>query len=418
MQEVNFDSKELIESEINNKKKFKKLRNWYSSLSQNQKYTLWFSSIIILIILIGIISFLVIILRPNSAINASNTSIKTTPLYTKVKLPPQKKYTDPLDGVQLNSQTNLNRPALAVMIENSITARPQSGLNSADLVYEAQVEGSITRFMAVFLANTPSMIGPIRSARLYYISWAQGLGALYTHWGGNIYALEKLKTDNIPNIDAIFTPGSDQTCSNSVSIVFCRLDTRYAPHNGYGNTQNIWNLGQQQGLFSNLTLGKNITPYQFSNTPKTKDLGKSGSSINIFFDQGVIPYDVSWIYNQSTNSYTRYNGGSKQYDALTNQPLTAKNVVVLYVNGHTTSYPGEGTTEAAAPIWILNTVGSGNAYIFENGQEIQATWNKSSDNSRMMFTTQSGSPVTFQRGEIWFEVIEPQTGSFTYTPAT
>jgi hypothetical protein len=325
-----------------------------------------------------------------------------------------KGYVDPLNGVYVKHKSTLQRPPLAVMIENSLPARPQSGLNSADLVYEAQVEGDITRFMVVFLSHSPTNIGPIRSARLYYISWAQGLGAIYTHWGGNIYALEKLKAQNIPNINGITTPSSNNPCQGNYT--FCRSSTRYAPHNAYGNTLNLWKLAKSYGFFSRLTLGSQETPYQFASSPKTSKLGANASSISIYFDPNVFPYSVKWVYNQATNNYIRYNGGALQYDANTNQPINAKNVVVLYMSGYTKSYPGEGTTEAAAPIWIMKTVGSGNAYVFENGKEIKATWSKSSNNSRMMFKQLNGNPVTFGRGRIWFEILQPQTGSFNYTP--
>ena len=418
MQEINFDSQDIIKSEIespNRKKRFSKFRSWYNNLSHNQKYVFWISSIIIIVFILGVVSILIILFRPNSAQVQANNNISKISLYQKIKLPPTpKKVVDPLDGEYV-SPSVLNRPPLAVMIENSLSARPQSGLNEADLVYEAQVEGDITRFMAVYLQNTPNLIGPIRSARLYYISWAQGLGAIYTHWGGNIYALQDLQNNNIPNINAL-TMGSSGTSCSAATFVFCRLDTRYAPHNGYGNTQSIWSLAQSQGLYSSLTLGKNETPYTFTNTPKQSQLGGNNSSISIYFDNGVTPYAVNWVYNKTNNNYERYNGGVLQTDSLTQQPLVTKNVVIMDVGGYTESYPGEGTTEPAAPIWILNTVSSGNAYIFNNGQETKATWTKTSNNSRITFTDSAGNPINFQRGQIWFEVIEPQTGSFTYTP--
>ncbi len=422
MQEINFDSQSLIENDIENPspkkhKHFKRIRDWYTNLSQNQRYVFWISTIIILIIILGTISILVILFRANQQIPKIQSS-NTNKIVKKVvaKTPP--KYVDPLDGTYVTSKSVLNKPPLAVMVENSTSARPQSGLDSADLVYEAQVEGAITRFMAVYLKNSPTSIGPVRSARLYYISWAQGLGAIYTHWGGNIYALEKLQSQNIPNLNGITTASSNNTCPTSASITytFCRSLQRYAPHNAYGNALGLWNLAKSDGFFPQLTLGKNETPYKFASTPKTSSLGVNGSSISIFFDQGVVPYDVQWIYSQANNNYIRYNGGTLQYDANTNQSLTAKNVVVLYVNGYTTSYPGEGTTEAAAPIWIMQTVGSGNAYIFNNGHETKATWIKTSNNSRMQFKDLNGNTITFQRGEIWFEILQSQTGSFTYTP--
>ena len=417
MQEVNFDSKEIINSEINGtnkKKRFNKFRSWYNDLSHTQKYVFWISAIVITVFILGTVSLIIILFRPTSQIKASDKVPKIS-LYKKTTIPPSsKKYLDPLDGEYV-SQSVLNRPPLSVMIENSLSARPQSGLNKADLVYEAQVEGDITRFMAVYLKHTPNLIGPIRSARLYYISWAQGLGSIYTHWGGNIYALQLLQKQNIPNINALTMSSSGTSCSTA-NFIFCRFSTRYAPHNGYGNTANIWNLAQKQGLYSSLTLGKNETPYSFANTPAQSKLGTNGAAINIFFDNGVYPYSVNWVYNKANNNYERYNGGALQVDATTQQPITAKNVVVMYVTGYTESYPGEGTTEAAAPIWVLNTVSSGKAYVFNNGQETKATWTKSSTHSRMQFTNSNGNPIKFQRGRIWFEILEPQTGSFTYKP--
>jgi hypothetical protein len=428
MQEVNFNAKDLVDQEGNSVEnispkvppKQSKFRIWYNNLSSNQK-TIFFATLMVGIALIlGIITFSWILIRANfikthNTITTKKVSTQISKKTTTTKV--VKEYQDPLNGVYVTNQSILQKPPLAVMIENYYPdARPQMGLDEADLVYENQVEGGITRFMAVFLANSPTMVGPIRSARLYYISWALGIGAIYTHWGGNIYALEKLQNTAIPSIDGIDfgAPG----CSTS-GYTFCRSSQRLAPHNAYGNTVNMWSYAQSQGLYSasDAQLGSNITPYKFANTPKQSLLGANGSSINITFSSNP-DYNVQWIYNQSNNNYIRYNGGTLQYDALNNQEVVAKNVVVMYVSGSESSYPGDGTTEPYSLIWILNTTGSGKATIFNNGQEIQGTWTKSSDTSRMTFTDSNGNPITFQRGTIWFEILQPQTGSFTYTPAT
>ena len=110
------------------------------------------------------------------------------------------KETSVLNGAEVE-KTDAERRPIAVMVENHPDSRPQSGLSDASLVYEAITEGGITRFMAVYGPNVPKKVGPVRSARTYYIDWLQEYSALYAHVGGNLDALKKIKSLNIYDLD-------------------------------------------------------------------------------------------------------------------------------------------------------------------------------------------------------------------------
>lgn len=132
-----------------------------------------------------------------------------------------------LTGVQVDPVLN-KRGVTAVMIENSLDARPQSGLLDAGVVYEAIAEGGITRFMALFQEGQPSYIGPVRSARPYYVEWLAPYGATYAHAGGSPEAISLISTLGIKDMDH----GAN---GNS----YTRVDTRFAPHNLYTSMANL-----------------------------------------------------------------------------------------------------------------------------------------------------------------------------------
>ncbi len=333
---------------------------------------------------------------------------KVTSTFTPTPTPTPITKIDPLTGVTYTGQSvsNLNRPPLAVMIENSISARPQTGLSQADIVYETLAEGGITRFMAVFLGNTPSLVGPVRSARTYFLDWVNEYNAIYAHWGQNSDVAPSLGPDGIRNIDAIFQPGTDQSC-NSATGLFCRDESRDAPHNGYGFPQKIWNDGASSGW----NLPSNFNQWTFKDDAVLANRGIDLSALNIDFMSDDPYYSVKWLYSRANNTYTRYDYGDttlSQQDRLTGTPVTAKNIVVQFVNGNIY------TSSGGKDVFHLDTTGTGKASIFLDGKEIDGSWKKISLTDRTMFYDQNNNPVQFNRGNTWITVLVTDSGTFSY----
>ena len=304
-------------------------------------------------------------------------------------------FPNPINGLLFKksvAQPWVNNLPLAVMVENHIQARPQTGLSKADIVYEALAEGGITRFLAIYLQED-SEIGPVRSARPYYLDWAVEYDATYVHFGGSPDALSKISTFGIKDLNGL-----------TIGVpTFERKSSRSAPHNVYTTTQKLREKASNKGIIR----GNNIVSWKFIDE---KDIPKRSNRpdnflINLDF-KGTFGYNVEWRYNADTNSYTRSNGGSPQVDTLTNTPLEAKSIIVQTV--------ADAPDPSGHSRLSMITVGSNSATVFENGTFIEGSWKKDERTSRTMFLDKAGKEIKLNRGKIWVEVIPPGS-TFTHT---
>ncbi len=287
---------------------------------------------------------------------------------------------DPLTGLPSDAATTQLRPYIT-MIDNHPDAAPQSGLDKAAIVYEALAEGGITRFMAVFDGSSldTSEIGPIRSARVYYVEWAEPYQALYVHAGGSPAALDLLWNVPLINTDLLSTGPS------------WRSSDRLAPHNLYTSSAMLkkWmaNQGTQNADFSAARLlHKDDNP-------------QHGPHTRISFDFGTLsPSDVIWGYDASSNSYLRWMWGTPHLDRITAQQLRAKNVVIIF----TTRNDIVGDDKARIEV---GTSGGGKALFALDGNVVAGRWQKDSPASPLRFFDSSGAEMQFNRGNTWIEVL-------------
>lgn len=328
----------------------------------------------------------------------------------------------PLNGQMYTKQEKdiwEKRRPLAVMIENSDEARPQSGLSRADIIYEALAEGWITRLMGVFYCNTPMeniTLAPVRSARTYFVDWVSEYDALYTHVGGaNRIGVNADVTD--PRADAlgqIDTYGIKDMDQFGIGYPDCyrnpdRLDHPVATeHTMVCFSDNLYKIGEKRGWTNvdnrDVPWNKNFTEWQFGNDAKEGDRG-TVSNIKLVFSQGYEKYDVVWEYDKTTNSYKRLNGGVPHLDLETKEQLSVKNVVVQL-------------TKLMGPVddtghFLYTTIGSGKALIFKDGKVINGTWAKKTRVGRTKFYDATGSEIEFNRGLIWIELL-PSEKQVTY----
>ena len=284
-----------------------------------------------------------------------------------------------LDGVCVKSGEE-NLPVYGVMIENALDARPQFSVAQANLVFEAIAEGGITRFLVLYDSQKDlAKIGPVRSARTYYLEWAQEFNALYTHIGGSPESLELAKKRPIFDLDEFFN-----------QWYFWRAKDRAAPHNVFTSTE----LLNQAVEKKQLDIKPEYKPWNFKDEATLEERGDL-KKINVDFNSSY--YSVAWQYDKETNEYTRYQGKAIHKDQ-DGAAIAVKNIAVMY----TTSYVIAGDDKGRR---FTQTVGTGKAFVFLDGQAIKGTWKRENLNERTRFYTEAGEEIAFNRGKTWVEVL-------------
>lgn len=281
-----------------------------------------------------------------------------------------------LDGVLVSAEEAALQP-YAVMVENSPDARPLSGPAKANLVIEAPVEGGITRFMLVFDATTTvDQIGPVRSARPYYVEFADALKAVYAHVGGSPEALVNIKSfPGFRNLDQFFA-----------AKFFWRSSKRFAPHNAYTRTDLLRQSAQENRWVSGA-----FTSWKY--LPDVVTTTNAGDVANVLIPYGG-SFTVSWSYDSSTGLYTRSQAGSIQRDA-DGTVVAVPNVLVLLSD--------EKVMDAEGRLRV-RTTGSGKAVLFRDGLRQEIVWRRKTG-AWLTFETVDGNDVLFKPGSTWMSIV-------------
>jgi hypothetical protein len=292
--------------------------------------------------------------------------------------------------------TRATRQPLAVMIDDHPDARPQTGLSLADIVYQAPAEGGVPRYMAIYQTNDVAKVGPIRSARLYFVSWASEWRAAYAHVGGAPNALTKLR-----QIDRRLVWDQDEY---RWATYFYRSRDRVRPHNAYSSTSRLRTLAKKMHGAEPMT----TTPWTFVADGPT--VAKPAGRL-------VVPYlynRVSYRYDPKTNRYLRgVSGRSTERDALNGRQIAPANVIVLFVPERLLpNLPGQSSNEEKGRL-DLRLTGTGKAFVMRNGELVQARWSKSSFSAQTHLTyaagCHTGEPVPLVQGQIFIQVVSTTT---------
>ncbi len=294
----------------------------------------------------------------------------------------------PLTGAVVTAE-QAKFPVTGVMVENSQEARPQSGLNEAGVVFEAVAEGGITRFLALYQETSPGSVGPIRSARPYYIDWLLGFDATYAHVGGSPDALGAIKSQGVKDMDQFANSGSYQ-----------RVKNRTAPHNVYTSLEELRALAQRKGFASS----------SFTSWPRKAEAKlKQPTAGTIDFAISSALYNANYVYDPASNTYKRSEGGKPhfQIDSGGAQTQLAPKVVVGLVMSKGLAADRSHTT--------YGTIGSGQAYVFQDGGVTPATWRKADAKSQITLEDSAGKPIALNAGQTWVTVVGVPT-AVTYKP--
>ena len=310
------------------------------------------------------------------------------------------------------------RRPLGVMIENHTDARPQLGLNLADVVYEAVAEGGITRFLAVYYCEGGTeeiVIGPVRSARTFFLDWISEYGEnpLYAHVGGaNCDSSTGSGCQNGAKADAlgqIVKYGwADYNDLNQFNIGYPTFWRDYSrgvatEHTMFADLQKLWDVAKKRGLTEKdeegMKWNDGFHPWKFLKENEAKP-GDVLQKVSFGFWDGYKDFDMIWTYDPAKNIYLRSMGGVPHEDALTKQQIEASVVILQFQTEAPANdgYPGNVHL-------LYGTIGTGPAKIFQGGKVVEGTWEKENREARTVFMDDDGNEIKFYPGKIWVETL-------------
>lgn len=293
--------------------------------------------------------------------------------------PAPPKFYSPLTGVEVADEATTKRQVTGIMLENSPSSRPQSGLKDAGIVYEAIAEGGITRYAALYQESRPQLIGPVRSLRPYYLDWMAPYDAAIAHVGGSFNALQTVRNGTFKDIDQFFN-GS----------YYWRSTDRVAPHNVYTSFDRLDALNQKKGFTSST-----FTPL----ARKTDQIPETPAVNIIHIPVSSATYNVRYEYDKATNTYTRFLGGAPHTDREAGQ-IKPKTVIAMKVPtqlGFEDGYREQMTTN-----------GHGTAYVFQDGSVVEGIWRKDGQKNQITFYDKNAHIIALNPGQTWITVVAPE----------
>ncbi|MGP4074013.1 DUF3048 domain-containing protein [Piscibacillus sp. B03] len=338
----------------------------------------------IIILLVGLLTFLA------ACTEESNEEPEETedpleepaedPVEEEEQVEEEPEFTYPLTGLATEEEPT-NR-ALAVMVNNHNKARPQTGLVNADMVYEFLAEGPITRLLAIYHSDIPDIVGPVRSAREYYIETAKAHEAIYVYHGAANFIEEDLRAGWVDNINGAYYD-NDQ-------FLFKRESFRQAPHNSYVMLPNAYEIAER----NNLEREVNHESWDFLSDDELVE-GETANEVRIrYFDN----LKVSYVYDQATERYTRYSDGVKTTDLNSEEALEVSNILV---------YETEHRVIDDALRRSIDRESGGNGYLIQKGKIKPIEWR---NDDGLMKPYIDGEPAKLAPGKTWINVIPLSPG--------
>ena len=304
-----------------------------------------------------------------------------------------------LTGQLTDAEVALQRP-VAVMINNIINALPQSGIENASVIYEAPVEGEITRMMAIFdSVDGIDKIGPVRSCRDYYIDWALEFDAIYVHYGQAVYAYDLLNSDMVNNISGLqYQDSVGELNGYAGEDVFFRSSDRVAPHNCYTSGEGILKGIERKGY--SMELDNDYTGhFKFAADGETVTYPEGTATHIVPHKYTNYPF---FDYDTTTEKYLRSeypdrSAGAAQIDDTTGDQLAVDNVIIQYCEIQ--NYDDHGYLN-------INTNSGGDAILFTKGTYEHATWVKDSDWGPAKYYDADGNEIAINQGKTWVCIVQ------------
>ena len=280
----------------------------------------------------------------------------------------------------------LNRPALVVKIDNAPKARPQAGLNQADVVVEEKVEDGVTRFFTVFQSQDADPVGPVRSARTTDITLVTPLNhPLFAYSGTNATFQKLISAAPLTDVGVDRAPGD-----------YRRDGGRPAPYNLFSSTGLLYKRAPAEAKAP-----PPIFAYRFGGQAAPVTAGPA-SSMHIEFRGIHVTTIVDWKWDAAAGVWRRSQDGGPHNDAA-GAPVVAKNVIVQF-----TEYIDTGQRDRSNTVVPEGkVVGSGEAWVFTDGRVVKGKWTKAAPEAVTTYTDAAGAPITLVPGQTWVELPPP-----------
>lgn len=293
-------------------------------------------------------------------------------------------YTSPLTG--MGGDEPFTQRLFMVMVENAPAARPQSGLNKADLVYEVLAEGGITRFAAFYQSEYPENVGPVRSIRPYFLDLGGGFDAILVHAGGSEEAKSIITKKGLPSINGL-NGGMEPD-------YFWRVPFRKKPHNLYTDFTKLKAAAEALKLRKESEI-----PEFYFHDPDDPVIGEDAAKITITYNPS---YTVEYQYDPVKKAYLRSMDGKPHKDLITDEQIAPTNILVIKAKHRVLDREGRLAVD-------LRSGGSGT--LFERGKGIPVKW---VNVKGVIRASVNGEEVKFYPGKTWIEIIPEEGASLSY----
>nr|WP_093495219.1 DUF3048 domain-containing protein [Psychrobacillus psychrodurans] len=300
-------------------------------------------------------------------------------------------YRAPFTGI--GSEKELTQRPVLVTINNHPLARPQSGIAKADIIYEMLAEGNVTRFLAVYQSEIPEKLGPVRSARDYFVDVAKGLDAFYIAHGYSPDAQKMLSSRVVDNINGMQYDG----------ILFERSSERKAPHNSYITKDKI--LAGAEKVGASMEMSK-IPRFSFYESFEGIKIGNPVSNFSIHYGSGS-SFENEYTYISDEGIYERETAGVLTIDKETDKAIKIANVICMEI-------PHKVIDSSGRRQLSLND--GGRAYIFQAGIMKEIEWENIDG---ILMPMENGVPAKLVPGQTWINFIPTSPGleeMVTYLP--
>lgn len=337
---------------------------------------------IIFVIILGLVIWLIVVPKDKKD-NNDNNAVGNEPPKEEKKL-------------QIIDEDSNSR-VIAVQINNHNQARlNHAGLNDAYIIYEAVVEGGITRMLALFKDKDTAKIGSVRSARPYFLDYVLENDAIYVHFGFSDKARDEIASLGINNINGLYDNAFWRDRSLNVDY----------EHTAYTNMENIKNMITSKG-YRTTSEQKTLLNYSVDDVnikeeeTNTLEDGTSNTVVLNNASRVTIPYSyymtVRYEYDSASKMYKRFANNVAHIDSITKEQYAFKNIIVIFVKNYTTT---EGSGRQA-----LENIGTGNGYYITNGNYKKIVWQKDSRSGQTVYKYENGKEISVNDGNTFIQIV-------------
>jgi hypothetical protein len=292
-----------------------------------------------------------------------------------------------LTGLPLDDPSMRERPLLTIKVDNHPEARPQFGIDLADVIVEEKVEGGLSRFMALFQSKDVDQVGPVRSLRSTDAKWLKPEGGMIAYSGG----IQPFKNLLAPN--GITDLGAD----NHGSTYYKRRGDRPFEHSLYTNTNTLRTLTPK---------GETAPKPLFSFTSAGEPFGGSTatpvSSVSLRMADGAQATYFDWTWDAAKQKFVRGTEG-KPHEIENQGQIAMTNVIVQFTTYSATPY----RDRANSAVDEADVVGSGDAWVLSGGKIVRGHWSRTSADQITQYTDSAGTPIKLQPGHTWISLVPP-----------